>query len=62
MKLKIDISYETWECGDGCCSSSAYICRLNDEELGTFSSEVECLEAILEKLGYEFDYQLRYED
>ncbi|WP_296683540.1 hypothetical protein [Flavobacterium sp.] len=72
---KLKITFEDWdyECGDGCCTSYGTYISLNDERLEHPNPEVldnsyvgmdveQSLEAVLKKLGYEVEFEHKYEE
>lgn len=71
-KIKITLDNWHYSCGDGCCDMFGTKLYLNDEELehptpnqtnNYLGDDVEnALKAVLLKLGYEVEIELKYEE
>lgn len=60
MNKKIEITFKDWDftCGDGCCYTTGQDIYLNGQQLDEHHAEdsTNALKAVLNKLGYEINF------
>lgn len=62
-KLNIDFKAWSYRCADGCCEEGGETLFLNGEELTDYGDDVtNALRSVLEKLGYEVEFNWDYEN
>lgn len=64
MKHKIELSYWTYSCADGCCYETGTTLKLNGEELTNYaeSNLADSIEMLLVSLGIDAEVTIKEEE